>query len=59
MSKPTGPCFKDKDGKLQDKGLHRLEPADPERYRLSGIKTARSIGIPEAAIEAIYGKAPK
>lgn len=52
------PFYLDGDGKPCDEGLHQLEPADPEGYRLAGIRAARSIGIPEDVIFRIYGPGP-
>lgn len=48
--------FTDAQGKPQDEGLHQLEPDDSEAYRKASARVARSIGMSEATIEAVYGK---
>jgi hypothetical protein len=50
------PCYIDANGKPADAGLHQLEPDDAKAYYASRVASARAIGLPEEAIQAIYGK---
>jgi hypothetical protein len=50
------PCYIGRDGKPADAGLHQLEPDDAKAYYASRVASARAIGIPEAAIQAVYGE---